>query len=61
MRICIYRPGISIKEALETLMAEADTRYDRHVIAALFHIIENHSDWTQWQQVNHATDKSGDR
>ena len=47
-----YRPGMPIKEVLELLMAEADTRYDRHVIAALFHIIENHSDWIQWQQVD---------
>jgi len=46
-----YREGLPIKEVLDTLMAEADTRYDRHVIAALFHIVENHSDWISWQQV----------
>ncbi len=46
-----YRSGKPIKEVLEILMSEADSRYDRHVIAALFHIAENHSDWSSWQQV----------
>jgi HD-GYP domain-containing protein (c-di-GMP phosphodiesterase class II) len=46
-----YRSGKPIKEVLEILIAEADSRYDRHVIAALFHIVENHSDWSSWQQV----------
>jgi PAS domain S-box-containing protein len=47
-----YRTGKPIREVLDILMSEADTRYDRHVIAALFHIAENHSDWVDWQQVN---------
>ncbi|MDT8283126.1 MAG: HD domain-containing phosphohydrolase, partial [Gammaproteobacteria bacterium] len=47
-----YRAGKPIREVLDILMSEADTRYDRHVIAALFHIAENHSDWAGWQQVN---------
>lgn len=47
-----YRPGKSVKEVLDILMSEADSRYDRHVIAALFHVTENHSDWVSWQQVN---------
>jgi len=47
-----YRSGKPIKEVLEILISEADSRYDRHVIAALFHIVENHSDWSSWQQVN---------
>ena len=47
-----YRSGKPIKEVLEILMSEADSRYDRHVIAALFHIAENHSDWSSWQQVS---------
>jgi len=46
-----YRSGKPVKEALEILISEADSRYDRHVIAALFHIAENHSDWSSWQQV----------
>ena len=47
-----YRSGKPIKEVLEILISEADSRYDRHVIAALFYIAENHSDWADWQQVN---------
>lgn len=46
-----YRSGKPVKEVLDTLIAEADTRYDRQVIAALFHVAENHSDWVSWQQV----------
>ena len=47
-----YRTGKPVKEVLEILLSEADSRYDRHVIAALFHVAENHSDWVNWQQVN---------
>ncbi len=47
-----YRSGMPIKEVLDILISEADSRYDRHVIAALFHVTENHSDWSDWQQVN---------
>jgi len=47
-----YRSGKPVKEALDILISEADSRYDRHVIAALFHVAENHSDWVNWQQVN---------
>jgi HD-GYP domain-containing protein (c-di-GMP phosphodiesterase class II) len=47
-----YRSGKPVKEVLDILIAEADSRYDRQVIAALFHVAENHSDWLSWQQVN---------
>jgi PAS domain S-box-containing protein len=47
-----YRSGKSIKEVLDIMISEADSRYDRHVIAALFHVAENHADWDSWQQVN---------
>lgn len=46
-----YRAGKPIKEVLDILISEADSRYDRQVIAALFHVTENHSDWASWQQV----------
>ncbi len=46
-----YRSGKPIKEVLDILITEADTRYDRQVIAALFNVAENHSDWANWQQV----------
>ena len=47
-----YRAGMPINEVLETLMSEVDSHYDRQVIAALFHVAENHSDWVNWQHVN---------
>ncbi len=47
-----YRPGIPIKEVLDVLTSEADNSYDRHVIAALLQVVENHPDWISWQQVN---------
>ncbi len=47
-----YREGKPIKEVLDILISEADSRYDRHVVAALFHVAENHSDWASWQQAD---------
>ncbi len=41
-----------IKEVLDVLVSEADNSYDRHVIAALLQVVENHPDWVSWQQVN---------
>jgi HD-GYP domain-containing protein (c-di-GMP phosphodiesterase class II) len=46
-----YRSGKPVNEVLDILIAEAGSRYDRQVIAALFHVAENHSDWMNWQQV----------
>jgi len=46
-----YREGMPINTVLEILISEADSHYDRQVIAALFHVAENHSDWMNWQQV----------
>jgi HD-GYP domain-containing protein (c-di-GMP phosphodiesterase class II) len=45
-----WREGIPVQQALELLLAEAGTRYDRRVIAALFHVAENRLDWSQWHQ-----------
>jgi HD-GYP domain-containing protein (c-di-GMP phosphodiesterase class II) len=42
-----YRMGISTKNAVSELMADADTRYDRQVVAALFHIAENRKEWLE--------------
>ena len=36
-----YREAVGIDEALERLMAETPDKYDRHVVAALFHVAEN--------------------
>jgi len=43
-----YRGAVSIEEALERLLRDAGTRYDRHVVAALFHVAENRKDWSDW-------------
>lgn len=47
-----YRSGKPVKEVLDVLYSEAGSRYDRQVIAALFHVAENHADWMSWQQVS---------
>ena len=46
-----YRPGRPLNEVLESLLQQADTQYDRHIIAALFHIAENKSNWASWQSI----------
>ncbi len=43
-----YRNAVSIEEALDQLLKEAGSKYDRHVVAALFHVAENRSDWSEW-------------
>jgi hypothetical protein len=36
---------------LDILLNQKDNRYDRHVIAALFHIAENKKNWNSWKDV----------
>lgn len=43
-----YRAGIPLDEALDQLLKETGTRYDRHVVAALFHVAENRQEWSSW-------------
>jgi PAS domain S-box-containing protein len=43
-----YRGRVSIREALDRLLKDAGTRYDRRVVAALFHVAENRSEWSAW-------------
>ena len=45
-----YRGEINIQEALNTLLQEAGNKYDRRVVAALFHVAENRSHWSEWQE-----------
>ena len=47
-----YRQGRQLKEVIDILLEQTDSHYDRHVVAALFHIAENKSDWKKWQVVN---------
>lgn len=46
-----YRPGLPINQVIDALLEQADAAFDRNVIAALFHIAENRSDWKNWQAV----------
>ena len=47
-----YRQGLPVKDVLDAMLSQADHAYDRSVIAALFHVAENRSDWKNWQQVD---------
>ena len=39
-----YRDRLPAGEAMNQLLAAADSKYDRHVVAALFHVVENEID-----------------
>lgn len=43
-----YRPGMSLEQALDLLLKDTKTRYDRQVVAALFHVAENRGEWSHW-------------
>lgn len=43
-----YRDRLSPQKSIELLMADADTVYDRKVLAALFQVVENEIDWDNW-------------
>lgn len=47
-----YREGLSVDKALDILLTETKTKYDRHVVAALFHVAENRTDWIEWRAPN---------
>ncbi len=49
-----YREALSVKTALQELMELADEHYDRHVVAALFHVAENRLDWARWRRQGEA-------
>jgi PAS domain S-box-containing protein len=43
-----YRTGLTVENALSQLLTDADIKYDRKVVAALFHVAENEIDWSSW-------------
>jgi len=45
-----YREGRAVKDVVDILIEQSGTLYDRHVVAALFHISENKADWKTWQR-----------
>jgi len=46
-----YRKGRDVKDVIDMLLEQSETQYDRHVVAALFHISENKTDWKTWQSI----------
>jgi len=46
-----YRQGRKVNEVIDILLEQSETQYDRHVVAALFHIAENKADWQTWQSI----------
>lgn len=44
-----YRSGMNVEEVLNQLLEQSqNNRYDRHVVAALFHVAENRGEWVEW-------------
>ena len=47
-----FRQAVPVREAVDILMRDADKRYDRQVLAALFHVSENlQASWSHWEDV----------
>ena len=46
-----YREGRAVKEVVDILLEQSESKFDRHVVAALFHISENKADWQTWQSI----------
>jgi len=46
-----YRLGLPVEEVLNNLLAPSNANlYDRHVVAALFHVAENRPEWISWRE-----------
>ncbi len=45
-----YRDAIGVHQALEQLLSDSGKLYDRHVVAALFHVVENCKEEFDWLQ-----------
>ncbi len=43
-----YREKLTVRDALNQILAASDNKYDRQVVAALFHVADNEIDWTTW-------------
>lgn len=43
-----YRDKLTVHDALDQLLRQADIKYDRQAVAALFHVAENETDWSLW-------------
>lgn len=49
-----YRAGVPMEETLDRLLKESGSKYDRHVVAALFHVAENRPEWISWSAPSRA-------
>lgn len=49
-----YREGRKVNEVIDMLVERSESQYDRHVVAALFHIAENKADWKSWHNIDSA-------
>ena len=47
-----YRSPATIQQALDQLVKDSNSHYDRRVVAALFHVTENNKDWSAWLEVD---------
>ena len=47
-----YRNPATIQQALDQLVKDSNSHYDRRVVAALFHVTENNKDWSAWLEVD---------
>ncbi|RLB71527.1 MAG: hypothetical protein DRH04_01560 [Deltaproteobacteria bacterium] len=45
-----YRDRFAVADALDQLLKQAGSKYDRQVVAALFHVVENETNWSQWDE-----------
>lgn len=43
-----YRDTLTTKATMANLLNGTDNQYDRHVVAALFQVVENEIDWQRW-------------
>ena len=46
-----YREGREVSDVVNVLLEQSESEYDRHIVAALFHIAENKSNWNAWKSV----------
>jgi len=49
-----YREGREVNEVVDLLLGQVGIQYDRHVVAALFHIVENKAHWQSWRDISKA-------
>ena len=46
-----YREGRDVSDVVNILLEQSESKYDRHIVAALFHIAENKSNWNTWKSI----------